>query len=300
MSRSCPTPERPWAAHPSRPSRVASGVRRRGGARYLGLRTRPLCTERHAHERLADRGLRSCGADRLQGGSALAARGARADRLVDPVRVLLVSRDRHVPERRRPQRRRGLPHPDRRGCRQGFPRLLPGQRSYARRPSGRDLLLRDTRPAPARVSRAERPAASLRHERRRRTGDRGRSHHRGRCSRSASTLAPGAREVRAVVRLSPSADARARRSPTHAAAVPARYSPTHAAAVPPRCSPSRAAAAPPAVEAASANLSPSRHRPVRIAQRAGRGERLPGLEQRLQAGEDHRPAAVEFAAGALA
>src|SRR5207302_4366597 len=40
-------------------------------------------------------------------------------------------------------------------------------------------------------------------------------------------------------------------------------------------------------------------RRARIAQRAGRRQRLPRLKERLQPGEDHRPAAVEFVAGAL-
>ena len=38
----------------------------------------------------------------------------------------------------------------------------------------------------------------------------------------------------------------------------------------------------------------------RVEQRAGRRQVLAGLEQRLQAGEDHRPAAVELVVGALA
>jgi GNAT superfamily N-acetyltransferase len=38
---------------------------------------------------------------------------------------------------------------------------------------------------------------------------------------------------------------------------------------------------------------------VRVEQRAGRRERLAGLQQRLQTGQDHRPAAVELRVGAL-
>src|SRR5438093_2787297 len=41
-------------------------------------------------------------------------------------------------------------------------------------------------------------------------------------------------------------------------------------------------------------------RGARIPQRPGRRELLPGLEQRLQAGEDHHPAAVELTVGPLA
>src|SRR5712675_1942525 len=45
---------------------------------------------------------------------------------------------------------------------------------------------------------------------------------------------------------------------------------------------------------------PGRWSGRRILQRARRRERLAGLEQRLEAGEDHRPAAVELVVRALA
>src|SRR5216684_9155424 len=43
-----------------------------------------------------------------------------------------------------------------------------------------------------------------------------------------------------------------------------------------------------------------RFRVLRPAQRSGRREHLAGLEQRLETGEDHRPAAVELVVGVLA
>ncbi len=42
-------------------------------------------------------------------------------------------------------------------------------------------------------------------------------------------------------------------------------------------------------------MSRCRLRGLRVAQRAGRREHLAGFQQRLQAGEDHGPAAVELA-----
>src|SRR5205823_4530581 len=60
---------------------------------------------------------------------------------------------------------------------------------------------------------------------------------------------------------------------------------------PPRCSGA-------SIRSLTASSDPLRS--PRVAQRAGRREQLSGLEQRLQAGEDHRPAAVELAVRVLA